>query len=81
MRIGYAFQCPDLYDIGFIPANIGIGEVIDINNIQDPIIGFIFSQKGLIYNRTLEDSKFTKLGKKPSLKSAWFGPCARHEQA
>jgi hypothetical protein len=30
----------------------------------DPVIGFVFGQKGLMYNLTLEGSKFTKLEKK-----------------
>ncbi|MHB1075410.1 hypothetical protein [Thiobacillus sp.] len=33
-------------------------------NIKDPIVGFIFGQKGLMYNLTLEGSKFTRLDKK-----------------
>lgn len=39
------------------------GEGGDINtiDIKDPIVGFVFSNKGLMYNLTLEGSKFTKL--------------------
>ena len=38
---------------------------IDANtiNIVDPIVGFVFSNKGLMYNLTLEGSKITKLDK------------------
>ena len=43
---------------------IGIGGAIDTNSITSPIVGFIFDQKGLMYNLTLEGSKFTKLDKK-----------------
>jgi lipid-binding SYLF domain-containing protein len=39
------------------------GEGGDINtiDIQDPIVGFVFNNKGLMYNLTLEGSKFTKI--------------------
>lgn len=41
----------------------GVGKEIDTNSIQDPIIGFIFSNKGLMYNLSLEGSKFWKINK------------------
>ena len=41
--------------------DIGAGKAVDTTNIKDPVIGFIFGQKGLMYNLTLEGSKFTKL--------------------
>lgn len=37
--------------------DIGAGKTIDSNNIKDPIVGFIFGSKGLMYNLTLEGSK------------------------
>jgi lipid-binding SYLF domain-containing protein len=40
---------------------LGAGGSIDTTNIQDPIVGFVFSNKGLMYNLTLEGSKITKL--------------------
>ncbi len=43
--------------------DLGIGKTIDTQNIMDPVIGFIFGSKGLMYNLTLEGSKFTKLDK------------------
>lgn len=43
--------------------DIGVGKAVDTTNIKDPVIGFIFGQKGLMYNLTLEGSKFTKLDK------------------
>lgn len=43
--------------------DIGIGKAVDTTNIKDPVIGFVFGQKGLMYNLTLEGSKFTKLDK------------------
>ncbi|MBL1320333.1 MAG: hypothetical protein COA63_004640 [Methylophaga sp.] len=41
----------------------GVGEDINTVDIQDPIVGFIFSNKGLMYNLTIEGSKFTKIVK------------------
>lgn len=40
---------------------IGAGGAIDTNSIRSPIIGFIFDQKGLMYNLTLEGSKITQI--------------------
>jgi lipid-binding SYLF domain-containing protein len=42
---------------------IGVDGSIDTAKIKDPIIGFVVGQKGLMYNLTLEGSKFTKLDK------------------
>ena len=39
----------------------GVGEDINTTDIKDPIVGFIFSNKGLMFNLTLEGSKFTKI--------------------
>ncbi|MCA1979215.1 MAG: hypothetical protein LDL19_08255 [Thiobacillus sp.] len=44
--------------------DIGIGKSLDTQNIKDPVIGFVFGQKGLMYNLTLEGAKFTRLDKK-----------------
>jgi len=43
--------------------DIGAGKTIDSDNIRDPVVGFIFGSKGLMYNLTLEGSKFSKLDK------------------
>ncbi len=43
--------------------DIGAGKTIDTNNIKDPVVGFIFGSKGLMYNLTLEGSKISKLDK------------------
>ena len=43
--------------------DMGAGKTIDTNNIKDPVVGFIFGSKGLMYNLTLEGSKFSKLDK------------------
>jgi lipid-binding SYLF domain-containing protein len=43
--------------------DVGVGKTIDTDNIRDPVVGFIFGSKGLMYNLTLEGSKITKLDK------------------
>lgn len=43
--------------------DVGAGKTIDSQNISDPVVGFIFGSKGLMYNLTLEGSKFSKLDK------------------
>jgi lipid-binding SYLF domain-containing protein len=42
---------------------IGAGGSIDTTKIKDPIVGFVIGQKGLMYNLTLEGTKYTKLKK------------------
>lgn len=42
---------------------LGVGKDINSINIEDPIVGFVISNKGLMYNLTLEGSKITKLKK------------------
>jgi len=43
--------------------DLGIGKTIDTDNLKDPVVGFIYGSKGLMYNLTLEGSKFTELDK------------------
>jgi lipid-binding SYLF domain-containing protein len=43
--------------------DIGAGKTIDTQNIKDPVVGFVFGAKGLMYNLTLEGTKFSKLEK------------------
>ncbi len=43
--------------------DVGAGKTIDSQNISDPVVGFIFGSKGLMYNLTLEGSKISKLDK------------------
>ncbi len=40
---------------------LGAGGAIDTETLKDPIVGFVFGQKGLMYNLTFEVSRFTKL--------------------
>lgn len=44
-------------------ADVGVGKELSSQTLQNPIVGFVFGQKGLMYNLTLEGSKFTKLKK------------------
>jgi lipid-binding SYLF domain-containing protein len=41
----------------------GVGEDINTIDVKDPIVGFVFSNKGLMFNLNLEGSKFTRLDK------------------
>lgn len=42
----------------------GVGKAINTNNMRDPIIGFVFNNKGLMYDLSLEGTKFWKIQKK-----------------
>ena len=44
-------------------ATLGAGGAVDSETAKAPIIGFIFSNKGLMYNLTFEGSKITKVSK------------------
>ena len=44
-------------------ATLGVGGELDTETIKKPIVGFVFSNKGLMYNLTLEGSKITRLKK------------------
>lgn len=41
--------------------NVGVGASIDTTRIRSPIVGFIFDNKGLMYNLTLEGSKISRI--------------------
>jgi lipid-binding SYLF domain-containing protein len=43
--------------------DVGVGEIIDSVTFQQPIIGFVFGQKGLMVDLSLEGTKFTKIKK------------------
>jgi lipid-binding SYLF domain-containing protein len=62
------FRASDGWEVGVDASvalvKIGAGGSIDTNNIKEPIVGFIFGEKGLMYNLSLEGSKMTKLDKK-----------------
>ena len=44
-------------------ATLGAGGAVDTETAKQPIIGFIFSNKGLMYNLTFEGSKITRIEK------------------
>lgn len=41
--------------------DLGAGKTIDTQNIKDPVVGFIYGSKGLMYNLTLEGTKITQV--------------------
>jgi lipid-binding SYLF domain-containing protein len=59
------FQATDGWKVGIDGSitiiAIGAGGAIDTNSITSPIVGFIFDQKGLMYNLTLEGSKISRI--------------------
>ncbi len=40
---------------------VGAGGAVDTNSVHSPVVGFIFDQKGLMYNLTLEGSKISRI--------------------
>ena len=42
---------------------LGAGGAIDTESIKDPIVAFIFGNKGLMYNLTIEGSKYTRIAR------------------
>jgi lipid-binding SYLF domain-containing protein len=48
-------------DGSVVLVTLGAGGVIDSDTIKSPIVGFIFDQKGLMYNLTLEGSKISRI--------------------
>ncbi len=43
--------------------DLGGGKQINSGNIKDPVVGFIFGAKGLMYNLTLEGTKISRIKK------------------
>ena len=60
-----AFRNSDGWEIGVDGSvaliEFGAGDAIDTNSIKDPVIGFIFGNKGLMVNLTLEGTKISKI--------------------
>lgn len=50
-------------DASIAVVTVGAGGEMDTAKLKEPILGFIFGQKGLMYNLSLEGAKFTKLNK------------------
>lgn len=43
--------------------DVGIGKTIDTDNVRDPVVGFVFASRGLMYNLTFEGARITRLQK------------------
>jgi lipid-binding SYLF domain-containing protein len=43
--------------------DIGAGKQINTKNVKDPVVGFVFGSKGLMYNLTLEGTKISRVNK------------------
>lgn len=41
--------------------NVGAGGSVDTTKLKDPVVGFVYGQKGLMANISLEGLKFTKI--------------------
>ena len=50
-------------DASVAVVTVGAGGEMDTAKLKEPILAFIFGQKGLMYNLTLEGAKFTKINK------------------
>ncbi|HWG96990.1 MAG TPA: hypothetical protein VN647_07905, partial [Nitrospira sp.] len=50
-------------DGSVVLVNLGAEGSVDTKKFNDPIVGFVFGQKGLMYDLSLEGSKFTKIDK------------------
>ncbi|MDR7544666.1 MAG: YSC84-related protein [Armatimonadota bacterium] len=61
------FQASQGWQVGVdgsvVLIDLGAGTSIDTTKINQPIVGFVIGQKGLMYNLTLEGSKISKLKK------------------
>jgi len=59
------FKEKDGWEIGVdgsvVLVDMGTGKDINSATLNKPIVGFVYGSKGLMYNLTLEGSKFTKL--------------------
>ncbi len=49
--------------VGLALIDTGAGKSLDTMNIKDPIVTFIFGQRGLMANATIEGAKFTRLSR------------------
>lgn len=50
-------------DGSVVLVDVGTGGSIDSTKLNQPIVGFVVGQRGLMYNLTLEGSKITRLNK------------------
>ncbi len=61
------FQSSEGWEVGVdgsvAIANIGAGGEIDSKTLNEPVVAFVYGNKGLMYNLSLEGSKITKIDK------------------
>ena len=61
------FQKSEGWDVGvdgsIAITTLGAGKDFSVENSKEPVIGFVFSQKGLMGNISLEGSKISKIYK------------------
>jgi lipid-binding SYLF domain-containing protein len=61
------FQASNGWEVGVDGSvalvEFGVGEALTSHSARDPIIGFVFGNKGLMYNLSLEGSRFWKVDK------------------
>ena len=61
------FQASEGWRVGVdgsvVLIDVGAGTSLDTSKLNQPIVGFVVGQKGLMYNLTLEGSKISKLKK------------------
>jgi lipid-binding SYLF domain-containing protein len=61
------FRMSDGWEVGVDGSvalvKIGTGKDITSGTYNEPVVGFIFGNKGLMYNLTLEGSKFSKISR------------------
>jgi lipid-binding SYLF domain-containing protein len=50
-------------DGAVVLVDLGAGKAVDTPRIKDPVVGFVFGQKGLMYSPTLDGVQFTRLRK------------------
>ncbi len=43
--------------------NVGVDDSLSTTKFNQPVVGFVFAQKGLMAGATIEGSKFTRLKK------------------
>jgi lipid-binding SYLF domain-containing protein len=43
--------------------NVGVDDSLSTTKFKQPVVGFVFGQKGLMAGATIEGSKFTKMKK------------------
>ena len=48
-------------DASIAVVKVGAGGAMDTSKLNEPILGFIIGQRGLMYNLTLEGAKFSKI--------------------